>query len=268
MSSMQSAPADSAYPLREPSEDPVVSRDIVWTGKAVFTISVPKDARSEQFTAEDGSQVSHLRFAQSVPGGVVNFFLPTTDFAECRGRKVRAEAMVMKKTLASGKQFLYIDLRLVPYTDLPTHRITAMPSMPGMWDRLPHTVIETPAPMQGAVIIAEGRDAKITPNFAFGSEANAAPATTKEAPKPQQAPAAAVTSRTGYPTLDRMVEKEGWQIDSADDKIVYLSKDDGKRKTTFHKPQPKAKTRGRGGPIRAHYPPPPSRRERAQASAK
>lgn len=196
----------------------VVGREMLWTG-GIVEMKVPADATEGVYNG-DGEEIHYLTFDCGVKGGVVKCFVHTDD-PSCCGRKIKAEIMVMSKTLADERTYLYVDLRPVMDTVLLTHRLAIMPNEPGMWANY-ELRFETPHPLRGAIILA-APDAKIVPKTGK----------TAIVIEQQKQPKVAAT---GDSQLDRLLD-DGWQIDRDDGAAVLLSKEknDGRRTMTHHR---------------------------------
>ena len=201
---------------------PVVSREKIWEG-AVVELRVPADARKGIYKDEQ-TEVHYLMFDRNVRGGSVHCFLHGN--LECRGEKITAEVIVMRKTLADGRQYLYLELTIVPRSTKLTHRLSVLPDGPEPWAGY-ETQFVTPAPLQGIVILTRP-DALVV---AHGNDAAVhivAPAVAKVATK----------NGTGDSQLDRLLGA-GWQIERKEGSAVFLTKmRDGKlRRMTHHCPK-------------------------------
>ena len=149
MANIGVAPAATSSPKRAPV--PVKKRELLWSGGTV-EIKVPVDARYGEFKDGKGNTLPFLKFARSVKGGMINFFVHNHKL-ECRGRKIKAEVQVWRKEFEDGREFLYIDLRPVLQDTPFTHRLVVMSGAPGTWLSQDGAVFETPWPLQAAIIL-------------------------------------------------------------------------------------------------------------------
>src|SRR3989344_4217751 len=128
----------------------VLKRELLWQG-GIIEIKIPAVCRDGAF--ED---IKFIQFARFVKGGVVNFFVHNDNPTQHCGKIITASVQVFRKEHADGRSFLYVDL--LPTTAQATHRLTVMDAIPGVTSWTPFaTVLLTPAPLQGAVVIV-GRD--------------------------------------------------------------------------------------------------------------
>lgn len=130
----------------------VLKRELLWSG-GIIEIKIPGVCREGAF--ED---IRFIQFARFVKGGVVNLFVHDDNPTQHCGKVITASVQVFCKEYADGRTFLYVDLR--PMTKPATHRLTVMDAIPGVTSWAPTaTVLLTPAPLQGAVVIV-GREEK------------------------------------------------------------------------------------------------------------
>lgn len=217
MSGMNVAQATST---EQTERVPVASRETLCSG-ALVDITVDVDAHLH--TCDGGGiERTYLAFARGVKGGHVSCFLHTDDLAY-RGQTVLVEAKLMMKTLADGRQYLYLDLFPVEqYDEVPTHRLAVMSKF-GM-KPLPHwRAFQTPSPLFGTVIFAPA-DARFGLGITPVSEMTRAPL-------------------SGDLQLDRLLA-DGWKIQNDEGRTVTLVKD-GKKPLIHHRPAPKTKKKGR-----------------------
>lgn len=88
----------------EPTAREVVSREKLGEG-FVFSIKVPPTVNS--FETQEGEKYD--QFGRPVNGGWINFHIFGNP--EKRGKKIRVEATVWKKTMDDGSEYLYVDLK-------------------------------------------------------------------------------------------------------------------------------------------------------------
>lgn len=88
-------------PEQEPRE--VVSRELLGEG---FHFSIKHPGKGRWMQTPNG--VSYVQFGRPVVGGFVNFHI----FGKpvMRGKRIRVEGKVFKKTLEDGSEYLYVDL--------------------------------------------------------------------------------------------------------------------------------------------------------------
>lgn len=194
MSSLGAAQAASAY-----VPAPVFGRETLHTG-SVVKIKIPAGATDGAYPSGD-EMIPFLKFCRSIRGGVVNFFVHTTDSA-LRGMTIRASASLRMKTFEDGRKFLYVDLIPVDSNTPITHVLNVMSSGDRSCDIRDHLVFTTPAPLFGVITftLPPVRDVVLP----------AEPDTPKK-------------SATGDFQLDRLLDA-GWQIDGERSGKVFLSK--------------------------------------------
>ena len=146
MTSLGVAPATSS---RVPV--PVRKRELLWSD-GVIEMKVPADARYGEFkNKKEGDVLPFLKFARSIKGGMINFFVH--DNLKCHEQKIRAEVQVWRKEHEDGRTFLYVDL--LPTKAAVTHRLVVVSTMPGMQSVWPKgsMLFETPTPLYGAIVL-------------------------------------------------------------------------------------------------------------------
>lgn len=236
MQTCLNAVASTAAASRQPV--PVIDRELLWEG-GVVEIEVPLEARRGQVD-DNGNLIHFLQWRVLVVNGMLNLFLhvPEEQINLYRGDKFNAEVKVWKKVHKDNRTFIHIDV--VPASGGPTHALYVLNNMGPKWTatvpyaRADWTVIETPMPLQGAVVLV--------------------PLTAMRLDMPMPGKVSATTSlsvpvsTTGDSGLDRQLA-QGWSIlaGSETDKTITLYKGEGEhRKTiTHHKPQPKTKKKKR-----------------------
>lgn len=199
-----------------------IVREEIFAGP-IIRIRVSTRAVARVYEHGNGDPLPYLQFPHTVKGGCVNFFVHTDDDSVI-GAMITAKAIVMKKVMSSGREYLYIDLEPVPADTEITHRLGIMPVGPGSWDALGWPVYRTLQDIE-ALLIFGPPDAKFVPN---GEQR---PTATPKAPKPRLV--------TGDSQLDRLLA-DGWEIESEDTSTVSLArKKKGELKTmTHHRPKP------------------------------
>ena len=144
LSSAPDAPEEPKIQVRQPVA--VLKRELLWSG-GIIEIKIPPVCRGGAF--ED---IKFIQLARFVKGGVVNFFVHSQKPTLYCGKTFTASVEVFCKKHADGRSFLYVDLK--PTTAQATHRLTVMDAIPGVTSWAPFaTVLLTPAPLQGAVVI-------------------------------------------------------------------------------------------------------------------
>ncbi len=211
MSSLDAVPTASAH-----IHVPGIVRETLHTGPIV-RMKVPAGANGGSYVKDD-EEIPFLQFCQNIRGGVVNFFVHTSD---CRllGKVVTATASVLQKTLQDGRQYLYVDLVPIADDTPVTHRLAVMNDIDGSWNNEDHLVFPTPEPLAGIIIFAPP-GAKVVPA-----------GTIAQKPVPIQAKAPSASDDT---QLDRLLA-DGWEVDSEDSSRVRLFKmKRGTRRTMIH----------------------------------
>jgi hypothetical protein len=215
---------DVAHQATSTDVHEVISREELFSGP-IIRIRVSADAfvRTYEDTAAD--HVPYLQVPRVVPGGCINLFVRTDDDSVI-GEMITAKATVMKKTMVSGREYLYIDLDLVPDGTKVTHRLGIMDTGPGSWDDNDWAVFETPQSIN-ALIIFGPPDAK----FVRKEEQRSVTPAEACVPRPQS-----VTDDT---QLNRLIS-DGWTISAEDAATVTLTRPkNGEPKTmTHHRPKP------------------------------
>ena len=148
------APAKKAV-----SADGVVFRELLWAD-GLFSVKIPDTA--EYKVGINGGN-DYLRFCRPVKGGVVNvhvynFYEAIGPFA---GEKVVCNAQVWMKRHQDGREYLYIDLFILPREtkvgSSPTHEWRVVqgraPFMPKGMKNVHH--FPTPEPLDGAIVVGE-----------------------------------------------------------------------------------------------------------------
>jgi hypothetical protein len=148
------APAKKAV-----SADGVVCRDLLWAdGLALFSVKIPRDA--EYKVGVNGGD-DYLRFFRPVKGGVVNIHVyhPDNHPDQFVGGKVVCDAEVWMKRYEDGREYLYLNLFILPRETevgcLPTHEWRVVqgrdPFMPKGMKNVHH--FPTPEPLDGAIVV-------------------------------------------------------------------------------------------------------------------
>ncbi|MSR70716.1 hypothetical protein EXS62_01615 [Candidatus Kaiserbacteria bacterium] len=139
----------------------VAKRDLLWSG-GVVQLKVPANARTLSAPNPEGGAICYLQFPQVVKGGMVNIHVHTERPDDYVGKKVTAKTEVFVKEHQDGRRFVYIDLKPVADDTEPTHRLAVMQMVPGVTRFADGALVfETPAPLQGAVVIV-GHDQKFS----------------------------------------------------------------------------------------------------------
>lgn len=202
----------------------VLERKMLWNG-GIITIAVPATAEEGEYPSDAGPN-KFVRFAQNVKGGVVNFFVHDTEPTRLCGTRITAEVEVWQKTLADGREFLYVDLDPTSNAMPVMHRLAVMSCKASDIDGSGLTVFKTPEPLQGVVVVAPA-ESKIWIK---------AQLTAIEVKKTEP------RITTGDSQLDRYL-RDGWEIDCEDEKVIRLHKMKGDKRMELihHRPQPRKK---------------------------
>ncbi len=204
----------------------VLERKMLWVG-GVIEITVPETANEGSYPSDAGPQ-RFVRFAQSVKGGVVNFFVHDAEPTRLLGKKIIADVKIWEKRLADGRKFLYVDFHPTANTSSAVHRMSVMNAQKkDIVMEEGFAAFETPAPFVGVVVVAPvGSKILIKAPLAFAGT---------QKPKFLTIPSPV---STGDRKLDQLI-KDGWKINHENDKCVYLWKmKGGKEKHLVHyKPQ-------------------------------
>ncbi len=150
LSSAPDTPEQPKIRVRQPVA--VLKRELLWKG-SVVVVKVPKDARVTQVSNPVGD-LSYAQFPQLVRGGVVNMHIHTGTPADLIGKTIKASVEVYKKEHADGREFIYVDFHPIADDTPVTHRLAVMQMIPGITRFAKEALVfETPAPLQGAVVI-------------------------------------------------------------------------------------------------------------------
>lgn len=136
-------------------------RELLWQDDvAMFLVKVPEAA---EYKAGLNGGNDYLRFYRPVKGGVVNVHVyhPTGNPGMFAGEKVACRARVWSKKLEGGREYLYIDLFVLPRETevgrFPTHEWRVVqgraPIMPKGMKNVRH--FPTPEPLDGAIVVGE-----------------------------------------------------------------------------------------------------------------
>ncbi len=179
---------------------PVKERKLLWSD-GVVEVNIPKVVRASAF--DDGEKkIPFIQFARLVTGGVINFFIHTDNPDTFAGKTITANVKVYRREHEDGRSFLYVDLE--PVDQPATRRLVVEPKF-NLSMRASEVIrqTQTPAPLQGMVVIAKLKEAK--------EKKELEPAYTDNA-------------------LDLRLEN-GWKIVREDANAVYIKKGD---KTLAH----------------------------------
>ncbi len=147
--------SDASDVPEQPS--PVVKRELLWSG-GVIQIKVPATARKMRLQTPSG-EVCYLQFPQLIRGGVVNIHVHADKLDDYLGKKIITEVCVFRKEHENGRSFLYVDMYPMKDDTQVTNRLAVMQMVPGTQFTEGALVFETPAPLQGAIVIV-GDDQK------------------------------------------------------------------------------------------------------------
>lgn len=188
----------------------------------------------------------YLSWSVHVPGGKVCIYLHGEDPAKLIGRTVRVKVVLMRRTREDGTQDDHIDLTV---TDAPsTHRLFVVAhDEKAMKYANQKNWVNTLAVHVDALIIVAPRDIRYIQSDGFYNAQPKAPkqplgVATCDQPCERTARASMGPRSTGNSTVDRMVNTEGWRIESEDDTIFVLAKMKNGNKVTQVVVKPK-KTR-------------------------
>ncbi len=207
--------ATSPRPARK-----ILSRTREWSG-GIVEFPIPRRAKAGSF-GEGDNRIAFLKFAFEVKGGLVNFFVHSEDVSLIN-KKVTAFLEVHRKVFEDGGEFLHIDL--IPTEGVPTHWLQVQKTQ-SVDHPKSMTVIRTPLPLQGEILISlhhnfkPGPVEKVLAPKHVGVNRSSQKQQTASVPVPVKKK---ILHRTGDAQLDTLLNG-GWSIAYDGGTEVHLTK--------------------------------------------